>query len=538
MSYVISVGGDPINPNPYTYSQISMTGNIILVWPSNTENATYTATNWIDITSSAAYTVTMPAANEAGEGAEVAFYNYGSFTITINDSASGNITTVASGETKRVWIADNSTAAGSWRIANIGSGTTSADASMLAGYGILAQASLLSQSMPSLSYNTDSTLNAGTRAALVKWTGGAGTFTLTSPATLGSNWFTDINNAGSGILTIDGNGVTIDSHATVDVSIGQGFTIATDGSNFFTSGKNPPVTTSYTLLTKAVGGSTDVTLTSAEAAYSIIYFTGVLTGNINVIVPVAVNEWVMFNNTTGAYTLTVKTPSGSGVAITQATRRILNSDGTNVNYSDAVGTGTVTSISTGTGLSGGPITTSGTVSLANTAVVAGSYGSAGTTATFSVNAQGQLTAAAGTAISIPLSGISDYSSGSWTAAFASGGGGTVTIDPSFNSGRYVKVGQLIFVSGDFRVSSVSSPSGALTITGLPYTAGNNNGNNAAISVTATGLTSSATTSIVGSIAQNGSTITLAQYAAGTSGALAGNVQTSSDFFVSGFYFTN
>ena len=35
------------------------------------------------------------------------------------------------------------------------------------------------------------------------------------------------------------------------------------------------------------------------------------------------------------------------------------------------GTGTVTQVSTGTGLTGGPITTSGTVSLANTAVTAG-----------------------------------------------------------------------------------------------------------------------------------------------------------------------
>ena len=39
------------------------------------------------------------------------------------------------------------------------------------------------------------------------------------------------------------------------------------------------------------------------------------------------------------------------------------------------GTGTVTQVNTGTGLSGGPITTSGTVSLANTAVTAGTYGS-------------------------------------------------------------------------------------------------------------------------------------------------------------------
>lgn len=74
----------------------------------------------------------------------------------------------------------------------------------------------------------------------------------------------------------------------------------------------------------------DVTLSAAQARCNIINATGALTGNRNIIVPDGPATWCVTNNTTGAYTLTVKTAAGTGIAISQGKAVDLLADGTNV----------------------------------------------------------------------------------------------------------------------------------------------------------------------------------------------------------------
>jgi hypothetical protein len=82
-------------------------------------------------------------------------------------------------------------------------------------------------------------------------------------------------------------------------------------------------------LTKSVAGGANVTLSAVEAGNGVLNLTGALTANIAVIVPAA-GKWTVVNGTSGAYTLTVKTASGTGVLVTQGRSQNLWCDGTNV----------------------------------------------------------------------------------------------------------------------------------------------------------------------------------------------------------------
>ncbi|KVS07756.1 hypothetical protein [Burkholderia vietnamiensis] len=75
--------------------------------------------------------------------------------------------------------------------------------------------------------------------------------------------------------------------------------------------------------------SSNVTLTPAQAMKSKITLAGTLTANVQIILPTWTRDWTVVNNTTGAFTVTAKTASGTGVTLAAGQQRITG-DGTNI----------------------------------------------------------------------------------------------------------------------------------------------------------------------------------------------------------------
>lgn len=76
----------------------------------------------------------------------------------------------------------------------------------------------------------------------------------------------------------------------------------------------------------------NVTLTAEQAAKETIVLTGALTANVSLIMPAWVETWLIINNTTGNFTVSIKTASGSGVNLSAGTTSQIYGDGTSIYY--------------------------------------------------------------------------------------------------------------------------------------------------------------------------------------------------------------
>jgi hypothetical protein len=342
-------GGSNISPSEISYAAVSLTANTTYDWALETAPSTNLIAGIMDVTASAGpFVLTLPSALEASTGQAILFNNVGANTFIINNNAGVQVAAPIAGSIWQIYLTDNTTAGGTWEALQYGAAVSTANAASLAGTGLIAIGTLLSLAMPATSFGSTYTAGVSDRANTFLWNGGAGVLNLASAGTLGNNWFIQLRNEGTGALTVDPAGSqTINGSLNLVFQPGDSAIILTDGINFYTIGYGQAPVFAFDYTSINIAGTGSYTLSGSELNRIAYSFTGVLTGNRSVIVPGTVQQYWVANNTTGPYTLTIRTAGGTGVTVNQGARTICYCDGNDVLTADTGGVSVPISISEG-----------------------------------------------------------------------------------------------------------------------------------------------------------------------------------------------
>lgn len=236
-----------------------------------------------------------------------------------------------------------------------------------------------------------------------------------------------VGGSATSIVAIGGDGayVTLDSSQTVSggktftgsVSLGSSATAATKspGNNSTSVATTAYVDAATGALDLAVAGdSGTISIDHASETLGIYGGTGLTSvasdNNVTINLDNTAVSAGSYGSGTAIPTFTVDAQGRLTAASTVAISTTLSTAGDSGTGSVALGSQSLT-ISGGTGLTATASNQSVTLNLDNTAVTGGSYGSGSQVATFTVDAQGRLTAASNTNISILHTQVSDFDTG-------------------------------------------------------------------------------------------------------------------------------
>jgi hypothetical protein len=336
MSFNSPFTGNVIVPTDVSYRSITLSANVVLEWPINGNATPNYAARIMDVTATAGSLVMrMPPANQASVGQDALIRNVGATSFTVADYDGNVIAVVTAGVARYIYITTNPDEAGTWGIIAFGAGSSAADAASLVGYGLTVIGSTLNAAHPVQSLSALYTTVAADRAKTFVWFGGATTLTLTSAATLGNNWFILLRNDGTGTLTVSpSGGQLINSASLLTMQPTESAIICCSGTAFFTIGIGKSTDFNFSQNTKAVT-SGSYTLSASEASNPIQKFTGVLSGNVTVVLPQTIAVYYISNQTDGTasnYTITFETGvvGGTTVSVPASQQVILVCDSTNL----------------------------------------------------------------------------------------------------------------------------------------------------------------------------------------------------------------
>jgi hypothetical protein len=348
--YTQVFGGTTIYPSNVSYLALSLTEDVSLSWPLEANTGPDVAARIIDVTPSGAYSILMPPADQTGLGQTVLFNNLGPYTITVKDSTGATLISIDQGQQWQIYLTDNTTAGGTWRTFRYGAATAQAQASALAGYGLVAQGSVLSQNYVTVTFNSNYTAGASDRAVLYVWEGGVGTFSLPSAASVGNGFFVAARNGGSGDLTIDPAGSEqINGASTLVLRPGDSAVLNSDGVSWFTIGLGQEAVFAFDYTSiDLTGQSSPYVLSGAELNRISYKFIGTLVADMVIQVPGTTQQYWVDNATSGSYTLGLATPTQvPAVNVVQGARGIFYSNGSEVVNADTAAIATPIAIADG-----------------------------------------------------------------------------------------------------------------------------------------------------------------------------------------------
>jgi hypothetical protein len=333
-------GGSTVQPSNVAYASVALSATIPTYWPPFVTGTQQPLARLMDVTASApSLAIKLPDATLVGLGQDVFFNNPGVDTYSVQDSGGNVIATVSAGQQKYLYLSDNSTTNGVWRVTLFGVGTSSLDASTLAGSGLKAIGSSLNQSAVTAIISSDLTLTTADRAKLFVNTGGAVTITLPLTSAAGNDFFFEVRNQGTGVVTVaTTGGETIDASATIALQLNESCFVQSGTGAWYTVGRGRNTQFNFTQLLKTVTGGT-TTLSLTEASNVVQTYSGTALSNNIVVLPAVVQVYYIANSVIGGFSFTVQSPTpGSTLGIPYGQAAVVFCDGVNVvNASTSVG---------------------------------------------------------------------------------------------------------------------------------------------------------------------------------------------------------